>query len=88
MLKRHQVQFYMKQGCPLCDEAREVLHRLQGRFSITIQETDITTDSVLHERYKTIVPVLIIDRQFTLGARIEEDELRSYLLEVGDSDHT
>ncbi|MCL5074660.1 MAG: glutaredoxin family protein [Chloroflexi bacterium] len=87
MDEEHHILFYTKEGCCLCDEAREILHRLRGRFSITIQEIDITTDSALYERYRNIIPVVIIDGQFSLGARIEEEDLCRYLQEGAEGFH-
>ena len=71
--------FYTKNGCPLCDEARDLLDYLRDEFSLTIREIDIATDITLYERYKNTVPVVVVDSKFTLEGRIEEDELRSYL---------
>lgn len=82
--KKRSVLFYAKEGCSLCDEAREMLSRFRGEFSFAIQEIDIMTDDALYERYKNIIPVVIIDDRFTLGARIEEDELRSCLQEAAE----
>ena len=79
MQKTHHIQFFTKDECPLCDEARELLHCLESDFSMAVREIDITTDHTLFERYKTIIPVIVIDGQFTLGARIEEDDVRSCL---------
>ncbi len=84
MNKNCSVLFYTKEGCPLCDEARELLSRFRGEFSFAIQEIDIMTDVALYERYKSIIPVVIIDDRFTLGARIEEEELRSCLQEAAE----
>ncbi|MBM2832449.1 MAG: glutaredoxin [Dehalococcoidia bacterium] len=76
------VVFYTKNGCPLCDEAREMLHRLQREAPFTMREVDIMTDGALCERYRTIIPVVVIDGKVTLGARIDEDELYSCLKEA------
>lgn len=76
--------FYSKAKCPLCDEAREVLHNLGKKFSFNIQEIDITTNSAIFERYKNIVPVVIIDGKFTFGARVSEDDILSFLKDSGD----
>jgi glutaredoxin len=87
MKRKPQIQFFTKAGCPLCDEAREMLHRFKGKFSFAIHVIDIMTDSALYEQYKDIIPVVIIDNRFTLGARIEEDELRSCLQEASEGGH-
>ncbi|MDP2743593.1 MAG: glutaredoxin family protein [Dehalococcoidia bacterium] len=77
--------FYTKKGCPLCDEARELLHCVQRETPFTMREVDIMTDSAIYEHYKTIIPVVVIDGKVTLGARIEEDELHSCLKEASAS---
>jgi glutaredoxin len=79
MRKTHRIQFFTKAECPLCDEARELLHRLENDFSMAVQEIDITSDPALFERYRTIIPVIVIDGRFTLGARMEEDDVRNCL---------
>lgn len=86
MKGQHHIAFYTKRGCCLCDEARDLLYHLREGFSFTLQEIDIMTDSALYEQYKTMVPVVVIDGRWTLGARIEEEDLRRYLQgEPGES---
>lgn len=85
MGNRPSVAFYTKKGCPLCDEARELLHRVQRETPFTMREVDIMTDPALYERYRTIIPVVVIDGKVTLGAWIEEDELQSCLKEASAS---
>jgi hypothetical protein len=64
-----------------------MLYRCNGKFSFAIQEIDIMTDSTLYDRYKDIIPVVTVDDRFTLGARIEEDELSSCLQEASEGGH-
>ena len=82
--KRHEVLFYSKAKCSLCDEAREMLHTLEKRFLLSIREIDITADSAIFEKYKNIIPVVIIDGKFTFGARLSEDDILSCLKEMKD----
>lgn len=77
--KKHEVLFYTKPGCPLCDEAREALNKLKKKLSLDIQEIDITTDSSIFERYKNIIPVVVIDGKLTFGARVSEEDIVSSL---------
>lgn len=74
-VRKHQVFFYSKAGCPLCDEAREALHNVAKKFALEIREIDITTDSAVFERYKNIIPVAVIDGKYTFGARVSEDDI-------------
>ena len=59
-----QLQFYTKSDCPLCDEAKEVLKRVEAKMSfIAIEEIDITKDLGLFTKYKHLIPVLELDGQ-------------------------
>ena len=51
------VVLYGRQGCHLCDDAREVLLGMGVAFA----EIDITTDDELHARYLERIPVLTVD---------------------------
>ena len=80
--EKHGVIFYTKPGCHLCDEAREVLHNVGGRFSLDVKEIDINSDVGVFEKYKNIIPVVIIDGKYTFGARVSEDDIISTLQEL------
>ena len=59
-----QLQLYTKSDCPLCDEAKEVLERVEAKMSfIAIEEIDITQDLRLFTKYKHLIPVLKLDGQ-------------------------
>lgn len=81
MNKTYHVQFYTKEGCHLCNDVKELLCRLRDRFPLVIHEVDITIDDALYERYKTIIPVVTIDGQFTLETKIDEADICRYLRE-------
>jgi glutaredoxin len=63
----------------LCENAKAVLFSLEAEFDIEFEEVDILTDSQLFERYKYTIPVMIIDGQIILEARIDETKLRRAL---------
>lgn len=73
------VTLYGKPGCHLCDEARDLLHRLGTRYSIQLQEVDITTDPNLFRRYDIRIPVMVIDGTIELEAPIDEQTVRRVL---------
>ncbi len=81
----HTAVLYTKEGCHLCERAREVLRRLQGDFSLEVQEIDITGDPELYEQYRYTIPVVVIDglRRFEAN-KIAELYLRR-ALESGKS---
>ena len=81
MNKTYHIQFYTKEGCHLCNDVKELLHRLGNRFPLIVHEVDITADAALYEQYKAIIPVVIIDGQFTLKTKIDEEDICRYLWE-------
>ena len=83
--KQHNVKFYTREGCCLCNEAREMLAKLEREFALNITEVDITTDSGIFERFKYAIPVVEFDGEARLGARFSEEDLRHALIDVENS---
>jgi glutaredoxin len=75
----HDVVLYGKPGCHLCEDVRELLGRLEGRYAFTLDEIDIRSDPALFRRYDIRIPVLVIDGQRELDAPIKEQQLRKLL---------
>jgi glutaredoxin len=75
------VVLYMRPGCCLCEDAREMLERVRsrhpGRFEI--QEQDIEASVELHRRYLERIPVITIDGVESFELVIDESELESRL---------
>jgi glutaredoxin len=63
---------YGREGCHLCDDAREVLLRLGHPF----EEIDIETDPKLHARYLERIPVVALDGVELYDFFIDEADLR------------
>lgn len=70
-----EVVLYGRPGCCLCDEAREVLERVQARHSFRLQERDIEADEVLLRAYLERIPVVTIDGEEAFELFVEEAEL-------------
>ena len=72
---------YTREGCCLCDDARQVLKRTldrhPGRFSL--QECDIDGDDRLHRMYLERIPVITIDGQEAFELFVEQSELEQRL---------
>ncbi len=49
---------YMKENCPLCDEAEEVLVALQSKWEFQIKKVNIYEDDQLLEKYQLRIPVI------------------------------
>ena len=47
---------YTRQGCGLCDEAKETLEK----HGLTVQSVDIDQDATLQDQYDLLVPVVWI----------------------------
>jgi glutaredoxin len=61
--------------CPLCDEARELLHREAVEF----EEVDIRTDRALLRAYRLEIPVVTVDGRKEFVGRIDPERLRRLL---------
>jgi glutaredoxin len=52
---------YSKSDCHLCDDALEILTRLQAELGFELIERDITLDDELHRAYFERIPVVELD---------------------------
>jgi hypothetical protein len=75
----HHIVLYAKPGCHLCEIAHQLLQGLQREFDLTIEETDITREPSLFERYWDKIPVAVIDHRVTLAAPIRVADVRATL---------
>ncbi len=76
----HRAVLYTKEGCCLCDRAREVLRRLQAEFDLEIEEVEITRDPALEAQYGYTIPVVVIDGRHRFESKIAEYYLRKVLV--------
>lgn len=51
------IQFYTKNNCPLCNEAKALLDMLNTE-AIPVEEIDIYKSDILLEKYQLIIPVI------------------------------
>jgi glutaredoxin len=58
---RREVVLFGREGCCLCDEAREVLMRVRTEHPFTFRERDIEADEKLLHAYLERIPVVTID---------------------------
>lgn len=80
------VVLYAREGCCLCDEAREILLRLHSRdpAAFAWQERDIDSDDRLHLAYLERIPVVTIDGEEAFELQVDESELERRLDIVRD----
>jgi glutaredoxin len=77
------VVLYGRDGCCLCDEARQVLLRVRARQAFLLQERDIDDDEALLRAYLERIPVVTIDGQEAFELFVDEAELERRLGIVG-----
>jgi hypothetical protein len=75
------VVLFTREGCCLCDEAREVLLDFLRRHprAFALRELDIETDRRLHLTYLERIPVVAIDDEEVFELFIDEAELNRRL---------
>lgn len=60
-----EVTLYMKDNCPLCDEAKALLLDLQEKQPFVLKEIDIHSDEAVLEKYQLMIPVVEVDGEIT-----------------------
>jgi len=68
------VILYGREGCCLCDEAREMLLRIRKRRPFELSERDIESDDALLRDYLERIPVIEIDGVEEFELLIDEFE--------------
>jgi glutaredoxin len=77
---RH-VILYTREGCCLCDTARDVLAGVLARHpsAFRLEERDIEADDALYRAYLERIPVVTIDGQESFELFVDETELQRRL---------
>jgi hypothetical protein len=70
-----EVTLFGREGCCLCDEAREVLLRVRGQHPFVLRERDIDGDEALLRAYLERIPVVTIDGVEAFEFFVDESEL-------------
>ena len=73
------VTLYSKPECPLCDDARRALERVQAATPFDLEEIDITSRAALFQQYKERIPVVAIDGRDAFEYFVDEAVLRERL---------
>jgi glutaredoxin len=73
------VVLYTRDGCHLCEEAREVL----SEFGISPTSVNIDADPNLRERFDTSVPVVEIDGRIRFRGGVQQTLLRRIIRNRG-----
>ena len=74
-----QVVLYGREGCCLCDDARQVLLRVRQEQPFSLVELDIDADESLQRAYLERIPVVKIDGVEAFELFVDEAALRERL---------
>jgi len=69
------VTLYTRQGCHLCDRAKQIIGAAQRHATFQFEEFDIDSDPNLLQLYNEEVPVIALDGVVTFRYVLTEDEL-------------
>jgi glutaredoxin len=69
------VTLYTRQGCCLCDDAKQVIAQARRRTEFEYEELDIDGDPELVRRYNEEVPVIAINHVKAFKYKVEMNEL-------------
>ena len=81
---RPTILFYQRDGCHLCEEARDTLQAIQeervlaGRLTGAVRYVDIAADPDLERRYFDRIPVIAVDGE-ELPLAIGRTDIRRFL---------
>jgi len=73
------LQLYTKPGCPLCEEARELLEELRHDLTFDLEIVNIYESQQLFDRYRYRVPVIRRGETDVLELKFTLEELRRAL---------
>lgn len=73
------INFYTRNGCLLCDDAKMMLQCFQDDWGFIIHEIDIEQSEQLTERYGLSIPVVEIDGQIIQEGIIDPSVIETYL---------
>jgi hypothetical protein len=73
------VRLLGRQGCHLCDVARDVVAEVTEALGERFVEVDIDEDVVLRQRYSDLVPVVLVDGAEHAHWRVDGAQLRAAL---------
>jgi Glutaredoxin-like domain (DUF836) len=70
------VTILSREDCHLCEVVYRIALRLQSELPIEMSKVNIGDDKILTERYRTRVPVVLLDEVEYFEGKVTEGELR------------
>jgi glutaredoxin len=68
------VVLYSRNGCHLCDQARDVILSVRAREPFAFEEVDIETDDDLLREYAIRIPVVTVDGEERFEIAVDRHE--------------
>ena len=73
------IRFYTRQGCPLCNEALEMLEPIAKKHNRAVEVIDIDLDLALLETYNERVPVIESNGNVIAEGIVDAGSIHAYL---------
>ena len=67
--------YFYKEGCWLCEAAKEMLNGLAEKYELRVEKVDITSGDALYELYRFDIPVLEFKDGTILHGHIKKKDL-------------
>jgi glutaredoxin len=74
-----EITLYSKENCSLCDEALGLLSRLANEYEFDLDVVDISESKEAWDKYRYMVPVVLVEGELRAHGRITEEKLRALL---------
>jgi glutaredoxin len=75
------ITLYSRQGCHLCDQAKQSIIELQKEFDFNLDEVDIDQNDELTELYGLMIPVVFINGKEAGFGQINKMDISNRLQE-------
>ena len=80
-----EVVLYTKEGCHLCEVARQAIEPLREEFGFTFRVVSLESDPALRKRYALAIPVILLDGREVARHRVDPARFRRKLEKARDS---
>ncbi len=78
------VSLYMKENCPLCDDAEKALDALKHKWALHVEKVNIYDDDDLLERYQLRIPIIKANGHVIAEGIVSEAELAEGFKKISD----
>ena len=79
----NRVIVYGKPQCHLCDVVKEVIDRVRARHSFEVEVRNILNNPTDQEKYKVLIPVVLLNGREIARYRLTESQLERELVSEG-----